>query len=410
MPDPLALVLKKPFAEQVAFFRQKLGNLVPTERWTDLWKAQHDTAFMVAGAMKADLLADLAGAVDRSIAEGKSIVAFRKDFDAIVARHGWAYRGERNWRTRVIYQTNISTSYAAGREAQIAAAGFPYKLYKHSDSVLHPRPLHVSWDGLVLPVNHPFWATHTPPNGWGCKCRVIGIRDEAAARRLGGRWGDAPPAEWQEIDAKTGEPVGVDKGWGYRPGTTVDVKVQQMAAKTQQWEYTLAKAFMQSVPERQRDAMAIAYRNLPSVADDDRRYAARALAGETDDPPYRTLGLLTSEDVTRIKRLSGIDVGLFDYALDRSAITHIGERHGSAAKEAGRGQIAIEAKHFAKLPELLNSPDSVEDAGRSWRGNLPLVRYIKRFDDEEYVVVMEVRGGRKMLVPETYFIRKRRSS
>ena len=62
--DPkLAFALRRPFAEQVAFFRGKLGNLVPTATWRDLWKSQHDRAFMVAGAAKADLLADLESAL-----------------------------------------------------------------------------------------------------------------------------------------------------------------------------------------------------------------------------------------------------------------------------------------------------------------------------------------------------------
>jgi hypothetical protein len=219
MPDPaITAAFRKPFAQQVDFFRAKLGNLIPTQRWDEVWKGAHDTGFMVAGAMKADLLADFAGAVDKAIATGTSLGEFRRDFDAIVAKYGWSYIGERNWRSKVIYQTNISTSYAAGREAQITAAGFAYKMYKHSDSVANPRPHHVAWDGLVLPVDHPFWQTHSAPNGWGCKCRIIGIRNEAAARRLGGKWGDKPPAGWDQIDAKTGEPVGIDKGWGYQPG------------------------------------------------------------------------------------------------------------------------------------------------------------------------------------------------
>ena len=90
-----------PFQEQINFFRGKLGNLVPTATWTDLWKSQHDRAFMVAGAMKADLLADMARAVDAAISEGKSIQWFRANFDEIVEKHGWAYRGERSWRSRV---------------------------------------------------------------------------------------------------------------------------------------------------------------------------------------------------------------------------------------------------------------------------------------------------------------------
>lgn len=222
-------ILKRPFAEQVAFFRGKLGNLIPTEKWDDIWHSQHDRGFMVAGAAKADLLADLAAAVDTFIAEGKGIDDFRKDFDATVERYGWAYRGERNWRTRVIYQTNMVSSYSAGRLGQLREGGFEYWMYKHSDSVLHPRPLHVSWDGLTLPADDPWWQTHYPPNGWGCMCRVIGIADAAAAERLGGRMGPAPD---DGIDPKTGVPAGIDKGWDYMPGETSDLvaEVRRKAA------------------------------------------------------------------------------------------------------------------------------------------------------------------------------------
>jgi hypothetical protein len=242
MADPtIQTVFRQPFAEQVAFFRQKLGNLIPTEKWTDVWKAAHDTGFMVAGAQKADLLADLAAAVDRAIGAGVGLAAFRKDFDAAIDRAGWNYRGERNWRSRVIYQTNISTSYAAGRLAQIQDGGYTHMMYQHHDA-RHPRPLHVGWDGLVLPVDDAFWAAHTPVNAWGCHCTVVGIRDEAAAQRLGGKWGSPRPDNWNQIDPKTGEPVGIDKGWGYSPGATVANTVRTMAAKAETLPAPLAQA------------------------------------------------------------------------------------------------------------------------------------------------------------------------
>lgn len=244
-----------PFAEQIAFFRAKLGNLVPTQAWTDLWKAQHDRAFMVAGAQKADLLADLFWSVERAISEGQGIGDFRKAFDAIVDEHGWAYRGERNWRTRVIYQTNMSTSYAAGRAVQLKAAGFPYLMYKHSDSVLHPRPLHVGWDGLVLPANDLWWLTHTPPNGWGCKCRVVGIRNERMARRMGGKWGASAPDDG--FNPATQEPNGIDRGWGYAPGASVVEEARAAAAaKLDSLPGKLAEALRKDISSVEHDDAA----------------------------------------------------------------------------------------------------------------------------------------------------------
>ena len=207
-----------PFAEQLAALRKRTANLVPTQRWTDMQRNAHTTAFTVAGAMKADLLKDLAQAVEDSIAKGLGIDYFRKQFDTIVAKHGWQYNGERNWRIRVIYQTNMSTSYAAGRLSQLRSPELqklkPFWMYRHSDSVLYPRPLHVSWDGLVLPADHAWFKTHYPPNGWGCHCRIVAV-SEAEAKRRGKAF--APPDDGTAPD---GTPKGIDPGWDYMPGDT----------------------------------------------------------------------------------------------------------------------------------------------------------------------------------------------
>lgn len=226
MPDAraeLAFALGRPFAEQVAFFRGKLGNLVPTATWKDIQRSAHDTAFMVAGAAKADLLADLAAAVDKAIHDGEGIEAFRKRFGEIVKKHGWqGWTGSESkagtaWRTRVIYRTNMATSHAAGRLAQLKH--FPVWVYRHSGAE-HPRLQHKAWDGLTLPADHDFWRTHYPPNGWGCGCRVAGASSADAARRLGGNPDyDAPPPGWDARDGK-GRLPGIDEGWDYMPGGT----------------------------------------------------------------------------------------------------------------------------------------------------------------------------------------------
>lgn len=243
----LAANLKAPFAEQVAFFRNKLGNQIPTARWDDVWKSGHDRGFMVAGAMKADLLSDFASSVDTAISQGKSIQWFRKNFDAIVDKHGWSYKGERNWRTRVIYQTNMSTSYAGGRLAQLKEGGYTKWMYRHSGSA-HPRPEHVALDGLVRPADDPFWSTHYPPNGWGCKCRVVGVRSDDAARTLGGDPDKDLPDWVNEIDARTGEPVGIDKGWGYMPGASVVDEVRALVQKKNSWPEELWTAYLAEMP------------------------------------------------------------------------------------------------------------------------------------------------------------------
>jgi hypothetical protein len=219
-----------PFVEQLDYFRAKLN--LPTQRWDDIQRAAHDRAFIIAGVEKADLLADLREAVDKAINEGRGLEAFRKDFRAIVRKHGWTgWTGEGTkageaWRTKIIYETNMSTSYAAGRYRQMSSPaylkGMPDWRYVHSDSVMHPRPLHLAWNGLVLPHDHPFWETHFPPNGWGCQCRAVPVIGPFAGDHTD------PPSWWDQIDPNTGAQIGIDRGFDYAPGANVDTPLAQM--------------------------------------------------------------------------------------------------------------------------------------------------------------------------------------
>lgn len=402
MPSVLTGALKKPFAEQVAYFRNKMGNLIPTQRWNDVKGVTHDIGFMVAGAQKADLLADLAAAVDRSITEGKSLQAFRKDFFNLVEQRGWHnYTGSetekgRAWRTRIIYQTNMTTSYAAARRAQLTEADFDLWVYKHGGSK-NPREQHLAWDGLTLPKDHPFWETHYPPadNAYGCSCYVVGARSEKGAKRLGANLDKTLPDNWKPAEASTGYPL----------GKQVANTVQVMAEKTRQWEYELAKAYMQGVPETVRDQLAQSYRGLPSVATDVKNYASRVLdkAKNVEIQPYRTMGLLTSADVAQIKQLAEVDVTGFDFALDASSVRHAFDHHGDEKVEAKRGQRAVTASDYAYLPLLLSSPDEVSKVGVT-DNNQPLLHYQKEINGEKYQAVFGARRKRKMMALKTFYI------
>lgn len=255
MTDELTGTFGKPFKEAVAAFRLRLGNLVPTAKWDDIWQEQHDRAFMVAGATKADLLADLAAAVDKAISRGTSLEEFRTDFRRIVEERGWhGWTGDdseagKAWRTRVIYRTNMRTSYAAGRMAQLVEGGFPLWVYRHGGSV-EPRIIHLGWDGLVLPPDHPFWVTHAPPNGWGCSCYVVGARTFEGAQRLGGQPGKELPKGWQKLDPKTGAPVGIDKGWAYAPGRGVAHTIRAVSQKVMDLPAPTGASLLSDWPDR----------------------------------------------------------------------------------------------------------------------------------------------------------------
>lgn len=232
----LAGTFRKPFAEQVAAFRIRLGNRLPTQAWDDLRRDMHDTAFVVAGAQQADLLADLGDAVRKSIEDGTTFETFKKDFRAIVEKRGWhgwtgegSLRGE-EWRMRTIYRTNLRTSYMSGRYAQLQAGNFRYWIYKHSGAA-HPRLDHMSWDGLAFSPDDPFWDTHYPPNGWGCGCKVRGANSARSVERVGGDLTKPRPDDWNTLDPRTGAPPGIDKLWDYAPGQSVSNAVSVIAGK-----------------------------------------------------------------------------------------------------------------------------------------------------------------------------------
>ena len=220
MPD----FATQPFAEQIAYFRQKLN--LPTQAWDDIQGTAHDHAFVIAGATKAALLEDFRSALDRAISEGRTLREFQGDFNRIVETHGWSHNGKSGWRARIIYETNMRQSYNAGREAQMADPDLrrrkPYAMYLHSGKE-NFRALHKSWDRLVLPHDDPWWDSHTPQNGWGCGCSKVAVGPDEL-ELLGKAGPDAAPDDgtFEHYDRTTGEtvtvPNGIDAGFQFRPG------------------------------------------------------------------------------------------------------------------------------------------------------------------------------------------------
>lgn len=220
MPDFATL----PFDEQIAFFKQKVN--LPTHAWNDIMGQAHDHAFVIAGATKTELLEDFRSAIDSAISTGKTLKEFQDDFGNIVAKHGWSYKGTSGWRSRVIYETNMRQSYNAGREAQMANPELrrrkPFAMYLHSGKENY-RPLHKSWNRLVLPHDDPWWDSHTPQCGWGCGCSKVAVGPDEL-ELLGKKGPDVAPNDgtYDYLDKRTGEvikiPNGIDAGFQYRPG------------------------------------------------------------------------------------------------------------------------------------------------------------------------------------------------
>ena len=169
------------YKEAVDFFRQKLN--LPTKKWNELQGAFHTRAFTVAGAMREDIISDFREAVDKAVASGATLQDFKKDFNKIAGK--WVNTdkefeakmtkpGYNAWRSKVIYSTNVNTSYAAARERQVRDPEL-IDVFSHAKYVCMMLPTsrdsHKAWNGTVLPVTDPWWDKHSPPNGFGCLCR-----------------------------------------------------------------------------------------------------------------------------------------------------------------------------------------------------------------------------------------------
>lgn len=229
--DPFGL----PPDEAIRWFQEKGFKL--GFDWRDTWTEQHARAFTVAKATQLDVLADLRESVDRALKEGRTLSDFRKELRPTLQAKGWwgektmvdPETGEEKLvqlgsasRLRTIYETNLRTAQAAGRWERFerVKARRPYGRYVALSSA---RPEHRAWHGTVLPLDDPWWDTHAPPNGWGCRCKMQQLSDRDL-ERFGFEVNDkAPPSPSRAFfNERTGEtvrvPKGIDPGFEFNPG------------------------------------------------------------------------------------------------------------------------------------------------------------------------------------------------
>lgn len=235
-----------PPPEVAAYFNNR--GLRPSFSWQDFEPEEHAVAFTVAKAMQLDVLEAIHGSLQEAIDEGIPFEQWQRDLTPRLQALGWWGRQEMvdpltgvlrevqlgsPRRLRTIYRANLRTARAAGQwdRIQRTARALPYLVYLLGPSERH-RPQHEAKEGLVLPVDDPFWQQWFPPNGWGCKCHVRQItRREAEARGIS----ESPAIPTREVfNQRTGElrqvPSGIDPGWESNPGLTRQRHVEQLLA------------------------------------------------------------------------------------------------------------------------------------------------------------------------------------
>lgn len=156
-------------------------------------------AFYAAGLAKLDQVNLIHGALLQALEQGQSVEDFKKNIAEIIQKAGWDGR-----RIETIFNTNMQTAYQAGRWKSIEKnkKRFPYLQYS---SVIdnRTRASHAALHGIVYPVDHVFWNSHYPPNGFNCRCTAVQI-SKYYAEKEGLKIQNKMPGHLKYTDPKTG--------------------------------------------------------------------------------------------------------------------------------------------------------------------------------------------------------------
>lgn len=246
-------------AEVTDYFRNK--SLKPSFSWQDVEPEEHAVSFTVAKAMQMDVLEEIQGALQKALDEGIPFDQFKRELKPRLRKLGWWGIKEQTdpitgevrpvrlgtpRRLKTIYRANMRSARAAGQwdRIQRTKRALPYLVYLLGPSERH-RPHHEVKEGLVLPVDDPFWQTWYPPNGWNCKCHVRQItRREAEQRGIA----DSPHVPMRDVfNQRTGEirkiPEGIDPGWESNPGLYRQKRIAEfLASKLDAADPAIARA------------------------------------------------------------------------------------------------------------------------------------------------------------------------
>jgi SPP1 gp7 family putative phage head morphogenesis protein len=247
--------------EAIAYLESKL----PQTTWDkhELSALAHQTTFTVAKLTNAAMLQDVQDALVQALEEGLTMSQFRERLTDKLVAGGWRARNtsaggqlkitetasgfmgrvnedgeigsrfDTPTRLETIFRTNMQSAYMAGRYEQYkeGAEDRPYWQYIAVMDA-STRPDHAALDGLVFRHDDPFWQSHTPPNGYNCRCRFAALaEDDMQAQGLkvtssAGRM-RADEVEYQDgrtmprsgFDTGNGV-VWTDPGFNTRPGAT----------------------------------------------------------------------------------------------------------------------------------------------------------------------------------------------
>lgn len=212
MPPPLNF---PPVDGQPVHFQEAINAaeersvVLPDVYYGELQGIARQQAFTIAGIASFEQLKAVKDSLDKWLSEGKTFKQWQK---AIAVKDLELPK----YRLETIFRTNLQGNYQAGHWEQIERnkEARPYLMYDAiNDS--RTRPAHRAMDGIIRPVDDPFWKTHSPPNGYMCRCGLISLTEAQAKARSNPGTTEKPATGLDKaINETTMQP---DTGWDYSP-------------------------------------------------------------------------------------------------------------------------------------------------------------------------------------------------
>ena len=163
------------FLEALQFARQR--NIVLADEFYSLDLNTRQMATTVKLLSSIEQVEQVIKQVNKALADGSTYADFKKalkDSDIVLPDHY----------LRNVFRTNIQTAYAYGRWIQQYKLKDkrPYLMYVAiNDSRV--RPAHLAMNRIILHIDHPFWLTWYPPNGFECRCFTMSLTEKQALKQ-----------------------------------------------------------------------------------------------------------------------------------------------------------------------------------------------------------------------------------